>query len=122
VRFGSEKLLAKAARALDAAGAALRAGHAGMAAERALHAMLAAAQARLNERGQRLHSHARIAAAYAALPALPAAPGLWLSEALTLRGQLLAESDGLPYDDVAHLLERATGWVDAVTADVARAS
>ncbi len=120
MRPGSDTLLAKAARALDAGAAALQSGNPGRAGERALHAMLAAAQARLNERGLRPHSHARIASAYGALPALSAAPGWWLSDALALRRQLAADGEGLPYDDVGRLLERATEFVAAVTADIAR--
>ena len=65
---GTDKLQAKAARALAAAEAALEAGAADVAAGRAFYALLYAAKARLNETGLRLRTHARIAAAYAALP------------------------------------------------------
>ena len=73
---GSDKLLAKAERALTAAHAALEGGAPDLAAARAFYAILNAAKVELNERGLRLRTHARIAAA-------SAAPlGAWLSEVI----------------------------------------
>lgn len=114
---GTDKLLAKAQRALDAAEAALADGASDVAAGRAFYAVLNAAKARLNERGLRLRTHARVAAAYAALPALAEAPGDWLGEALALRARLAADADGLDYASVQRLVERARRFVAAVRAD-----
>ena len=117
VQPGTDKLLAKAQRALDAAEAALADGASDVAAGRAFYAVLNAAKARLNERGLRLRTHARVAAAYAALPALAEAPGDWLGEALALRARLAADADGLDYASVQQLVERARRFVAAVRAD-----
>ena len=114
---GTDKLLAKAQRALDAAEAALADGASDVAAGRAFYAVLNAAKARLNERGLSLRTHARVAAAYAALPALAEAPGDWLGEALALRARLAADADGLDYASVQQLVERARRFVAAVRAD-----
>ena len=110
---GTDKLLTKAARALATAEAALEAGASDVAAGRAFYAILNAAKARLNEHGQRWHTHARIAAAYAALPACADAPAEWLGDALALRGRLRAEPDGLDYATAQGLVERARTFVAA---------
>ena len=112
---GTDKLQAKAARALAAAEAALRAGAPDVAAGRAFYALLYAAKARLNETGLRLRTHARIAAAYAALPEIDAAPAAWLDEALALRRQLAEEPDDLDYATVQLLIERAARFVNATS-------
>jgi hypothetical protein len=119
MRAGTDKLLAKAERALAAAEAALAAGAADIAAGRGFAAMLNAAKARLNERGLRLRTHARIAAAYAALPADAGAPVAWLTEALALRARLATEPDGLDYPSVEALVERARRFVGASRAAAA---
>jgi len=62
---GTDKLLARAERALDAAALGLEGGAPEAAAGRAYYAVLYAAKAVLNERGVRLRGHARIAAAVA---------------------------------------------------------
>ena len=110
---GTDKLQAKAARALAAAAAALNDGAPDVAAGRAFYAMLYAAKARLNETGQRLRTHARIAAAYAALPEIDEAPAAWLDDALALRRQLAAEPDALDYAAAEALLARARRFVTA---------
>jgi len=107
---GTDKLLSKAARALQAAEAGLEVGAADIAAGRAFYAMLYAAKARLNERGLRLRSHARIAAA---LAESEGAPAPWLSDALQLRARLAADPDGVTYTDATRLVERARVVVDA---------
>ena len=71
--------------------------------------------ARLNEAGLSLRSHARIAAAYAALPELDAAPAAWLEEALALRRRPAAEADALDYAQVQSLLARAHHFVAAAS-------
>jgi uncharacterized protein (UPF0332 family) len=114
MRPGTDKLLAKARRTLASAEGALGDGAIDVAAGRAFYAMLYAAKVRLNEAGLRLRSHARIAAAYAALPELDLAPAAWLDEALALRKQLGTETDGLDYTAVAALVERARHFVGAV--------
>jgi hypothetical protein len=113
MRPGTEKLRAKATRALGGAAAALDAGAIDVAAGRAFYAVLNAAKARLNEHGQRLYTHARIAAAYAALPAIGAAPAQVLHDALALRRQLAQDGDALSYEDVARLLDAAAAFVAA---------
>jgi uncharacterized protein (UPF0332 family) len=116
MRPGTDKLLAKAARALATAEAALTRGAADVAAARAFYAMLYAAKARLNEAGLRLRTHARIAHAYAALPEIDDAPAAWLDEALALRRALAAAPDGLEFAAAAALLERARRFVTAAGA------
>lgn len=111
---GTDKLLAKATRAVAAADAALDAGAADVAAGRAFYAMLYAAKARLNESGLRLRTHARIAAAYAALPEVDEAPGEWLDEALALRRRLATDPEGLELAAAEALLDRARRFVAAV--------
>ena len=111
---GTDKLQAKAARALAAAEAALHAGAPEVAAGRAFYAVLYAAKARLNETGQRLRTHARIAAAYAALPEIDEAPATWLDEALALRRQSAEEPDALDYAAVEALVARARRFVSAM--------
>lgn len=113
VQPGSDKLLAKAARALAAADAALLAGAGDVAAGRAFYAMLYAAKTRLNEAGLRLRTHARIASAYAALPEIDDAPAAWLDEALALRRRLAADPDGLDFTAAEALVERARRFVAA---------
>ena len=110
---GTDKLLAKAARALATAEAALDGGAVDVAAGRAFYALLNAAKARLNEHGQRVHAHARIAAAYAALPPIDEAPATWLGEALALRAELAPDPDGLDHAAVAALVARARRFVTA---------
>jgi uncharacterized protein (UPF0332 family) len=109
VQPGTDKLRNKAERALATAEAALEAGETDAAAGRAFYAMLNAAKARLNEHGLRFHTHARIAAAYAALPRLDSAPASALADAIALRRQ--PDGDTLTYADVARLVERARTFV-----------
>lgn len=106
-------MLAKARRALAAAEAALVGGATAIAAGHAFYAMLYAAKARLNDSGLSLRSHARIAAAYAALPEIDAAPAVWLEEALASRRRLVNDPDGLDYVAVQELFERARRFVAA---------
>jgi uncharacterized protein (UPF0332 family) len=113
MRPGTDKLLAKATRALAAAEAALTQGAPDVAAGRAFYAMLYAAKARLNESGLRPHTHLRIAAAYEALPERDNAPAVWLSEALALRAGLATEADGLAYAAADELVARARRFVGA---------
>jgi uncharacterized protein (UPF0332 family) len=115
VRPGTDKLLAKASRALGAAEAALTAGAPAVAAGRAFYAILAAAKARLNESGLSLRTHARIAAAYTAMPELDDAPAEWLEEAVALRRQLAADPDGLDYAAAQEMVARARAFVAAVS-------
>jgi uncharacterized protein (UPF0332 family) len=119
VRPGSDKLLAKAARAAAGAAAALEQGAGDVAAARAFAAMLNAAKALLNERGARLRTHARIAAALAALPAVDGAPAEWLAEALAARRRL-ADDGELDYAAIERLVERAGGFVAAAARSVTR--
>lgn len=114
MRPGTDKLLAKARRALTAAEAGLAAGSADLAAGRALYAMVYAAKARLNEAGLRPRAHARLAAAYEALPELDGAPAAWLGEALAMRARLAAEPERLDYAAVEALVARARHFVAAV--------
>lgn len=113
---GTDKLLAKAARALATAEAALDGGAADVAAGRAFYAILNAAKARLNERGLRPHSHARIAAAYATLPPRDDAPAAWLDAALVLRAELSADPDGLDHAAAEALVDRARRFLAATRA------
>jgi uncharacterized protein (UPF0332 family) len=114
MRPGTDKLLAKARLALKAAETALTDGGADVAAGRAFYAMVYAAKARLNEANLRLRTHARIVAAYEALPELEQAPAEWLSEALAMRTRLAAEPERLDYAAVEALVERARHFVAAV--------
>jgi hypothetical protein len=111
---GTTILLGKARRALAAAEAGLESGAPDAAAGRAFYAVLYAAKARLNERGLRLRTHARIAAAYATLPALAGAPPETVQAALALRAQLATDPDGLDYGDATRLVEQARAFVGAV--------
>ncbi|MDX2167459.1 MAG: HEPN domain-containing protein [Deltaproteobacteria bacterium] len=111
---GTDTLLGKARRALAAADAALEGGAPDAAAGRAFYAILYAAKARLNERGLRLRTHARIATAYASLPALHDAPAEALAGALALRAMLAAEPDAFDYADAARLVAQARAFVAAV--------
>jgi hypothetical protein len=105
VKPGSDKLLAKAERALTAAHAALEGGAPDLAAARAFYAILNAAKVELNERGLRLRTHARIAAAS------PAPLSTWLSEAIDRR----RSGDGEITDaDADRLIERAAACVALV--------
>jgi len=124
VRPGTDKLLAKARRALAAAEAALSDGASDVAAGRAFYAILYAAKARLNDSGLSLRSHARIAAAYAALPEIDAAPAAWLDDALALRRSLAGDPDGLDFSAVQRLVDHAAHFVGAVagTASVSLAA
>jgi uncharacterized protein (UPF0332 family) len=117
VRPGSDKLLAKAERAADNAAVALEQGAGDLAAARAFAAMLNAAKALLNERGARLRTHARIAAALAALPAVDGAPADWLAEALAARRRL-ADHGELDYAAIERLVERARGFVAAAAREI----
>jgi uncharacterized protein (UPF0332 family) len=119
MRPGSDKLLAKAERAVRAAEAAVEHGAPEIAAARALAALLNAAKALLNERGVRLRTHNRIAAALAALPPIEDAPADWLAEALAAR-RSLAEDGELDYAAVERLVGRARTFVGAAAAAVAR--
>jgi HEPN domain-containing protein len=109
---GSDKLLAKAERAASAAEAALEQGAVDIAAGRAFAALLNAAKALLNERGLRLRTHARIAAALAAQPPLDGGPAEWLADALVARRRLAVEGEP-DYRDVERLVERARRFVEA---------
>jgi uncharacterized protein (UPF0332 family) len=124
MRPGTDKLLAKARRALAAAEAALEDGATAIAAGRAFYAILYAAKARLNDSGLSLRTHARIATAYAALPELDAAPAEWLDDALALRRRLADDPDGLDYTAVQRLVDHAARFVEAVagTASVSLAA
>ena len=115
---GTDKLLAKAERALHAAAAALDGGAPEIAAARAFAAMLGAAKALLNERGLRLRTHARIAAAFAAQPPIDGAPAAGLHAALRERARLAVEGGELAYDDVSALVGRAQRFVDAAVAAI----
>jgi len=116
MRPGTDKLLAKAERAGQIAAAALAAGAPEVAAGRAFYAMLNAAKALLNERGLRLRTHARIAAALAGLG--PAGEPLheWLASAIARRRS--SESGELTYDEAAELLEHARGALSAARARI----
>ncbi len=114
---GTDKLLAKAERAVRSAEAALAKGALDAAAGRAFYAILNAAKARLNESGLRPRTHARIAVAYETLPELDSAPLSLLREVLALRQSLAAEGDGLDFAQVEELVMRAHRFVNAVTLD-----
>lgn len=114
MRPGTDKLLAKAARALAAAEVAWETGAPDLAAARAFAAVLAAAKARLNERGVRLIAHVRVAAAYATLPALDGAPPGVLSDAIALRRRLATEADLWAPDDTGKFLDAAREFVAAI--------
>ncbi len=116
MRPGTDKLLARAERALAAAEAAWDTGAPDITAARAFAACVAAAKARLNEHGVRLVAHARIAAAYAALPPLPGAPPAALADALALRRRAAREPDTWVPEDAEALLDRARAFVAAVRA------
>jgi len=106
MRPGTDKLLAKAERAAQGAAAALEAGDPDAAAGRAFYALLYAAKVLLNERGLRLRTHVRIAAALQRA-APPEAPLLaeWLEAAIARRRA--GEEVELTYADAAQLVECA---------------
>lgn len=86
MRPGTATLLAKAERAAATAAAALERGALEVAAARAFAAVVAVGKAVANERGVRLHTHRRIAAALAASPDPElAALGRWLAAAVARR-------------------------------------
>lgn len=113
MRPGTDKLLAKAERAAQAAADALDAGDPDAAAGRAFYALLYAAKVVLNERGLRLRTHVRIAAALQCA-APPAAPLLaeWLGSAIARRRA--GDHGELTYADAAQLVERAREAVRTV--------
>lgn len=117
VQPGTDTLLAKAGRAAATAAAALEAGAPEVAAGRAFYAMVYAAKALLNERGLRLHTHARIAAALARLGVGGEAPlQEWLADAMARRRS--AESGELTYGETEALVDRARQFIAAARAQV----
>ena len=117
MQAGTRALLAKADRAAAAAAAALASGAPDMAAARALGAMLNAAKAMLCERGLRLRTHARIAAALARVDAMPDPPvAQWLADALARRRG--GEAEAPTFDEAGELVARAAAFVAAARARV----
>jgi uncharacterized protein (UPF0332 family) len=111
-------LLAKADRAAAAAAAALDSGAPDMAAARAFGAMLNAAKAMLCERGLRLRTHARIAAALARIDAAADPPlTQWLSDAIARRQG--SEAEAPTFEEAAELVARAAAFVTAARARLA---
>ena len=111
---GTDKLFAKAVRAAAAGAAALDGGAPDVAAARAFAAMMLAAKAVLNERGLRLRTHARIAAALERFGAAPLSD--WLGAAIARRREDAGE---LTFDEAAELVERARLFVSAARDQVA---
>ena len=107
MKSGTDKLLAKAQRAAATAADALQGGAPQAAAARAFYALLYSAKARLNERGLRLHAHARIAAA---LTADDAPLQSWLTSAIARRRSGDVE---LTQSEAEELVERARRSVAA---------
>jgi uncharacterized protein (UPF0332 family) len=118
MRPGTDKLLAKAERAGQIAAAALAAGAPEVAGGRAFYAILYAAKALLNERGLRLRTHARIAAALAAMGPAGEPLHAWLAAAMARRRG--DESGELTYDEAAALLEHARGALTAARIRIER--
>jgi uncharacterized protein (UPF0332 family) len=111
-------LLAKADRAAAAAAAALGSGAPDLAAARAFGAMLSAAKAVLCERGVRLRTHARIAAALARVDALPDPPvAQWLADAIARRHG--GEAEALTFEEAGELVSRAAAFVAAARRNIA---
>jgi uncharacterized protein (UPF0332 family) len=118
VQPGTDKLLAKAARAAATAAAALAAGTPDVAAGRAFSAMLHAAKALLNEHGLRLRTHARIAAAFERFAPIGDPPlAEWLAAAMARRRS--GDTGELTFEDAAELVERADVFVNAARERVA---
>jgi len=112
VQAGTRTLLAKADRAAVAAAAALAAGAPDMAAARAFGAMLNAAKAVLCERGLRLRTHARIAAALARVEAVSDPPvAQWLADAMARRHGGAPEA--MTFEEIGELVARAAAFVAA---------
>jgi uncharacterized protein (UPF0332 family) len=119
MRPGTDKLLAKSERAVRAAAAALDSGAPELAAGRAFAALLNAAKALLNERGLRLRTHARIAAALAGTSDVDVPLHEWLTAALMWRRD--AGRDGPTFEEAARLVEHAQAAVAAARARIASA-
>ncbi len=108
---GSDKILAKAVRALGRADLLLEGGAADRAAERAYHAIVYAARALLNENGTRSHSHDGVRRDIEAL--IPPAPDS-LRLALARSGQWRASGETLQPADADALVAIARPAVEDV--------
>jgi uncharacterized protein (UPF0332 family) len=121
VKPGTDKLLARAARALSVAERALGGGAADIAAARAYGAMIAAAKALLNEKGLRLVSHAAVAAAFEKHAGADVGEGraARLREVLARRERGGREDVATSFEDARVMVERAREFVAAVAARLA---
>ncbi len=116
---GTDKLLAKAARAAAAAEGASAAGAADAAAGRAYYAMLYAAKALLNERGLRPRSHAGVVSELERGPArIDATQRGWLAAALERRQKAGEGALELAPSDVEEMVAQARAFVAAAAAAV----
>lgn len=116
MREGTEKFLAKAARAVATAERLLAEGAIDLAAGRAYYGMIYAAKALLNEKGVRRHTHAGVRAAFEAHWTAPGALDrkflLWLQEAGARRCDS-QDDPGWVSDDVNRLVARAREFLEA---------
>lgn len=114
----SQKLLAKASRAIDAARHLLGAGHVDFAAGRAYYAMFYTAEAMLCERGLRFRKHGGVHAAFGEHLAKPGVMDpkyhRWLLDAFDQRiqGDYEVETTATP-EDVEGTLTRADEFLEA---------
>ncbi len=117
----TEKFLAKASRAIDAARILLRAGDVDFAAGRAYYAMFYVAEALLARKGQRFRQHSAVQAAYGEEFAKTSALDLqfhrWFLDASDMRilGDYGVEASITP-DDVRVMLEHARAFLQAGSA------
>ena len=116
----TEKLLAKASRAIDAAGLLLRAGDVDFAAGRAYYAMFYVAEALLAEKGRRFSKHSAVQTAYgeefAKTALIDPQFHRWLLDASDKRilGDYGVEAALTP-DDVRIMLEHARAFLEAAS-------
>jgi uncharacterized protein (UPF0332 family) len=123
VKPGTDKILARAARALSAAERALAAGAVDVAAARSYSAMIAAAKAFLNEKGLRLISHAAITAAFekhAPDAGLGDEQISLLPQAVARRARTAEEELAVSFEDAAVMIGEARGFVQAIREMVSR--
>jgi uncharacterized protein (UPF0332 family) len=121
VKPGTDKLLARAARASSAGERALESGAPDVAAARAYAAMIAAAKGLLNEKGLRFVSHAAISTAFekhASASGVGEEQVARLREALERRERGAREDLAITFEDAREMVERAREFVEAVVKTV----
>jgi uncharacterized protein (UPF0332 family) len=117
VKPGTDKILARAFRALSAAERALGGGAVDVAAARCYSAMIAAAKALLNEKGLRPISHAAIATAFekhASGPRIGDELVGRLRQAIAYRARMADEELAISFDDVRAMVDEARDFVETV--------